>query len=48
MLSVYYYAARGSLPNDVSDMHVHLEEIDPATGEVIRNVHLRWPAGAGR
>jgi RHS repeat-associated protein len=35
-------------PNDVSDMHVHLEEIDPATGEVIQNVHLRWPAGAGR
>jgi RHS repeat-associated protein len=35
-------------PGDVSDNHIHLEELDPETGEVLQNVHLRWPAGTGR
>lgn len=29
--------------NDVSDNHVHLEELNPRTGEVLQNWHLRWP-----
>jgi hypothetical protein len=33
---------------DVADRHIHLEELDPETGEVLQNVHLRWPEGAGR
>ena len=32
-------------PGDVSDNHVHLELINPQTGEVIQNLHLRWPEG---
>ena len=35
-------------PGDVLDNHVHLEQLNPVTGEVIRNLHLRWPQGAGR
>jgi hypothetical protein len=35
-------------PGDVQDRHVHLEELDPVTGEVKQNVHLRWPEGEGR
>lgn len=35
-------------PGDVSDRHVHLEEIDPKTGHVKQNVHLRWPKDTGR
>ncbi len=35
-------------PGDVGDNHIHLEEIDPQTGEVIQNLHLRWPQGKGR
>lgn len=35
-------------PGDVADRHIHLEELDPITGEVIQNVHLRWAAGTGR
>ena len=35
-------------PSDVADDHVHLEELNPATGEVKQNVHLRWPNGEGR
>jgi RHS repeat-associated protein len=35
-------------PDDVAQGHVHLEELDPATGEVLQNWHLRWPAGTGR
>ncbi len=34
-------------PGDVADRHIHLEELNPQTGEVIQNVHLRWPAGGG-
>lgn len=30
-------------PGDVSDNHVHLEELNPTTGEVLQNLHLRWP-----
>jgi RHS repeat-associated protein len=35
-------------PGDWAEGHIHLEELDPQTGEVIQNVHLRWPVGAGR
>jgi RHS repeat-associated protein len=35
-------------PGDVSDDHVHLEQLNPNTGEVIQNLHLRWPGEAGR
>jgi hypothetical protein len=35
-------------PGDVDDRHIHLEELDPNTGEVKQNVHLRWGAGDGR
>jgi hypothetical protein len=35
-------------PGDVMDNHVHLEELNPRTGEVIQNLHLRWPDGTGR
>ena len=35
-------------PGDVSERHIHLEELDPETGEVLQNLHLRWPEGAGR
>ena len=31
-----------SMPSDVRDRHIHLEELDPQTGRVIQNVHLRW------
>jgi hypothetical protein len=34
-----YRAKKG----DVSDDHIHLEELNPQTGEVIQNLHLRWP-----
>ncbi len=29
-------------PGDVKDNHIHLEELNPKTGEVLQNVHLRW------
>jgi RHS repeat-associated protein len=35
-------------PDDVDDLHVHLEELDPETGEVLQNLHLRWPKGGSR
>jgi hypothetical protein len=35
-------------PGDVMDNYIHLEELNPKTGEVIQNLHLRWPEGAGR
>jgi len=35
-------------PGDVSENHVHLEQLNPQTGEVIQNLHLRWPEGTGR
>jgi hypothetical protein len=35
-------------PGDVMDNHIHLEELNPKTGEVIQNLHLRWPEGKGR
>jgi hypothetical protein len=35
-------------PGDVLDNHVHLEELDPNTGEVLQNLHLRWPKGTER
>jgi hypothetical protein len=37
-----------SKPGDVADRHIHLEELNPQTGEVIQNLHLRWPEGCGR
>ena len=27
---------------DVGEHHIHLEELDPKTGRVIQNLHLRW------
>jgi hypothetical protein len=30
------------VPMDVSQNHVHLEQLNPETGEVIQNLHLRW------
>lgn len=30
-------------PGDVSNGHIHLEELDTQTGEVLQNLHLRWP-----
>ena len=35
-------------PGDVVENHVHLEELNPQTGEVIQNLHLRWPEGTER
>jgi len=35
-------------PSDLAENHIHLEQLNPVTGEVIQNVHLRWPQGAGR
>jgi hypothetical protein len=34
--------------DDVEDNHVHLEELNPDTGEVLRNWHLSWPEGTER
>lgn len=36
-----YQAKDGDL-NDPNGRHIHLEQIDPDTGEVIQNIHLRW------
>lgn len=35
-------------PDDVSENHIHLERLNPQTGEVIYNLHLRWPEGTER
>ena len=35
-------------PGDLRDNHVHLERLDPATGQVLENWHFRYPAGTGR
>ena len=35
-------------PGDVQEQHVHLEELDPQTGAVKQNLHLRWPEEGGR
>lgn len=35
-------------PGDVADNHIHLEELNPTTGEVLQNLHLRWPGGTER
>ena len=35
-------------PGDLAENHIHLEELDQVTGEVLQNLHLRWPDGAGR
>jgi len=35
-------------PGDVAENHIHLERLNPQTGEVIYNLHLRWPEGTGR
>ncbi|MGE7155982.1 RHS repeat-associated core domain-containing protein [Methylorubrum rhodesianum] len=29
-------------PGDVNQRHIHLEELNPRTGEVLQNLHLRW------
>jgi hypothetical protein len=33
---------------DTTRNHVHLERLDPETGEVLENWHLCWPQGGGR
>jgi hypothetical protein len=35
-------------PGDTSKFHVHLELLNPDTGEVIENYHLWWPEPKGR
>ena len=35
-------------PGDFGDGHIHLEELDPITGEVKQNLHLRWKPGTER
>ena len=35
-------------PVDTTKNHVHLERLDPNTGEVLENWHLYWPEGMGR
>ena len=42
---VWQYRAK---PGDVGENHIHLEQLNPKTGEVLQNFHLRWPEGAGR
>jgi len=29
-------------PGDIKDSHVNLEELDPKTGKVLQNLHLKW------
>jgi hypothetical protein len=29
-------------PGDLADRHIHIEQLNPQTGEVIQNAHLRW------
>ena len=29
-------------PGDLRENHIHLEELNPETGEVLQNLHLRW------
>lgn len=29
-------------PGDYNDKHIHIEELNPKTGEVLQNYHLRW------
>jgi RHS repeat-associated protein len=29
-------------PGDISEGHIHLEQLNPQTGEVLQNFHLRW------
>jgi hypothetical protein len=36
---VWQYRAK---PGDIAERHVHLEQLNPNTGEVIQNIHLRW------
>jgi len=39
-----YRAYPGDLAGDSMGPHIHLEELDPTTGEVRQNLHLRWTA----
>ncbi|PYT63032.1 MAG: hypothetical protein DMG35_05490 [Acidobacteria bacterium] len=43
-----YRAKPGDLNDPVQGPHIHLEELNPKTGQVIQNIHLRWPEGIGR
>ena len=29
-------------PGDIKENHIHLEELNPNTGEILQNYHLRW------
>ncbi|MGL5097803.1 MAG: polymorphic toxin-type HINT domain-containing protein, partial [Planctomycetia bacterium] len=35
-------------PIDTTQNHVHIEQLDPTTGEVLQNWHLHYPPGASR
>lgn len=35
-------------PIDYTQNHIHIERLDPVTGHVRENWHLRWPAGQSR
>jgi predicted secreted hydrolase len=35
-------------PTDVAQRHVHIEELDPLTGEVLQNYHLGWTEREGQ
>jgi RHS repeat-associated protein len=42
---VWQYRAK---PVDYENNHIHIERLNPKTGEVLENWHLTWPTGAGR
>jgi len=37
-----YRAKPGDLAGDNQGPHIHLEKLDPKTGDVLINLHLRW------
>jgi RHS repeat-associated protein len=43
-----YRGKLGDLEGDAQGPHIHLEELNPDTGEVLQNLHLRWPTGTER
>jgi hypothetical protein len=43
-----YRAKPADLLGDERGPHIHLEELDPRTGAVKQDLHLRWPEGTGR
>nr|NIT56777.1 hypothetical protein [Fodinibius sp.]NIY25360.1 hypothetical protein [Fodinibius sp.] len=43
-----YRGKLNDLKGDSRGPHIHLEQLNSDTGEVIQNLHLRWPPEAGR